>query len=641
MKMFRIALMVFIFCNLFLFNAKSQNQNVSINNTGNAPNPSAILDVSSTTKGLLIPRMTTTERLAIPNLGQSEEGLHVYDTTTDQFWYWDGTKWVVSLGVTGPTGPTGPAGVDGIQGAVGPQGDKGDKGDQGDQGAIGPTGPAGVDGIQGIQGITGPTGADGIQGIQGVTGPTGADGVQGIQGVTGPTGTNGVQGNTGPTGPLGCTTANYLIKSDGTTATCTQAPIFETNTAPYYVGIGTTTPTAKLHVTTDKSHAGLFTTTDTMAALRVVNTNTGRGQGLLVLKNTTPTYSPHSFESRIEGALPSEMAIYSRSYSIPSSGVGFGNADCNISTSGLIISTKDYSFGFHGIMATPLTGTKPYRSAGVYGVYGILDAGETNSSTYIAQGASALGYKNSSGSYYSIYGFGFSSDVGDGGGKKDAGTDTIPNIHLGMGLNGGVMGQWINSSIYGLYVKGGRYSLYTDGQTYSNNIAVQLQSYNDITKQEKYVATYVSTSTTVDITTRGKAVLVNGQAFINFPVEFTNSIANKESLTVTVTPLGESNGVYVTGVDNSGFYVIENNSGTSNVQFNWTAIGVKAGYENPVIPSEILVKSYNTNMSNVMLNDEGTNKPTPIWWDGAKVRFDAIPLGIEKNIKSNSYKLAN
>jgi hypothetical protein len=39
---------------------------MGINATGIAPDPSAMLDVRSTTKGLLIPRMTTAQRTALP-----------------------------------------------------------------------------------------------------------------------------------------------------------------------------------------------------------------------------------------------------------------------------------------------------------------------------------------------------------------------------------------------------------------------------------------------------------------------------------------------------------------------------------------------------------------------------------------------
>lgn len=66
---------------------------VAINETGATPDPSAILDLSSTDKGLLIPRVTTSQRSAI---GTTQTGLLVYDTTTESFWYYDNTQatWV-------------------------------------------------------------------------------------------------------------------------------------------------------------------------------------------------------------------------------------------------------------------------------------------------------------------------------------------------------------------------------------------------------------------------------------------------------------------------------------------------------------------------------------------------------------------
>ncbi len=70
-------------------------QNIAINNTGVSANPHAILDIDDTTnsKGLLIPRMTTTERLAIGGLGITEEGLTIYDSDIDNYWLWDGASW--------------------------------------------------------------------------------------------------------------------------------------------------------------------------------------------------------------------------------------------------------------------------------------------------------------------------------------------------------------------------------------------------------------------------------------------------------------------------------------------------------------------------------------------------------------------
>ena len=61
------------------FNSNAQTGGASINNTCAAPHPSAMVDVSSTSKGMLIPRMTTAERNAISN---PADGLQIYNITT-------------------------------------------------------------------------------------------------------------------------------------------------------------------------------------------------------------------------------------------------------------------------------------------------------------------------------------------------------------------------------------------------------------------------------------------------------------------------------------------------------------------------------------------------------------------------------
>ena len=56
-----------------------------------AQDPSAIVEYESTEKGILIPRMSTTDRVAI-NLPANS--LLVYDTTSASFWYWKDTAWI-------------------------------------------------------------------------------------------------------------------------------------------------------------------------------------------------------------------------------------------------------------------------------------------------------------------------------------------------------------------------------------------------------------------------------------------------------------------------------------------------------------------------------------------------------------------
>lgn len=64
-------------------------QNVAINADGSLPDKNAMLDIKSGNKGLLIPRMSTAARLKIPNT----QGLLVYDTNTNSFWYNTGRSW--------------------------------------------------------------------------------------------------------------------------------------------------------------------------------------------------------------------------------------------------------------------------------------------------------------------------------------------------------------------------------------------------------------------------------------------------------------------------------------------------------------------------------------------------------------------
>jgi hypothetical protein len=75
---------------VFLFISQyAHSQGIGIGST-NPPHPSAALDVNSTNKGLLIPRMTTTQRVAIAS---PLKGLLVFDNTTSSFWFYNGTVW--------------------------------------------------------------------------------------------------------------------------------------------------------------------------------------------------------------------------------------------------------------------------------------------------------------------------------------------------------------------------------------------------------------------------------------------------------------------------------------------------------------------------------------------------------------------
>ncbi|MBN3036313.1 MAG: hypothetical protein JW861_12075 [Bacteroidales bacterium] len=68
---------------------------VAVNSDDSDPDPSAMLDVKSLNKGLLIPRMTTLERNNIPS---PATGLLVYVTDDNNFYYWNGSSWILFSG---------------------------------------------------------------------------------------------------------------------------------------------------------------------------------------------------------------------------------------------------------------------------------------------------------------------------------------------------------------------------------------------------------------------------------------------------------------------------------------------------------------------------------------------------------------
>ena len=189
-------------------------QNVSISDVPNTPNATSVLDVFSTTKGLLVPRMTTIQRNAIITPANS---LLVFDIDVNCYMYYtvSNTSWN-SLCNTGPLSnglnalsntTTVAPGVNCANGGVMLQFGSDTNGNgildvteinstnyvcNGSAGATGPAGAAGAVGATGLTGSAGSTGPAGVAGATGLTGPAGATGPQGPIGLAGPAGSQGL-----------------------------------------------------------------------------------------------------------------------------------------------------------------------------------------------------------------------------------------------------------------------------------------------------------------------------------------------------------------------------------------------------------------------------------------------------------------
>ncbi len=91
-------IVLFLF-SILVFIQSANAQNVGINATGAAPNASAMLDISSTNSGLLLPRVSLTDTSDVTTIPSPATSLVVYNTNASMtggskgFFYWDGTKW--------------------------------------------------------------------------------------------------------------------------------------------------------------------------------------------------------------------------------------------------------------------------------------------------------------------------------------------------------------------------------------------------------------------------------------------------------------------------------------------------------------------------------------------------------------------
>ena len=201
----------------------------------------------------------------------------------------------------------------------------------------------------------------------------------------------------------------------------------------------------------------------------------------------------------------------------------------------------------------------------------------------------ALGYKTSGNTLYGGY---FTSST------TGTGKDSQANINSGIAAWGDLFGADIHGKVYGTYTEGENYAMYSNGTVFKNDLDVHLQKTGT---QNTVLYTHVSTDATIQ--TSGFASLANGESSISFDPSFSAAVSGNEPIVVTVTPTGNSNGVYLSQVTKNGFKVAENNGGKSNVTVSYIAIGKRAGYENPQLPQEVVSTDYTTKVAQGLHND--------------------------------------
>lgn len=89
---------VFLSVAILVSSFAALSQSIAINTNGQSPDPTAVLDLSSDSKGVLIPRLGSFQRAAIAS---PAEGLLVFDTGTKSFWYYSNGWKEISTGANG------------------------------------------------------------------------------------------------------------------------------------------------------------------------------------------------------------------------------------------------------------------------------------------------------------------------------------------------------------------------------------------------------------------------------------------------------------------------------------------------------------------------------------------------------------
>jgi hypothetical protein len=298
------------------------------------------------------------------------------------------------------------------------------------------------------------------------------------------------------------------------------------------------------------------------------------GKTYLGYSNTWTNYFDHT-EDPLNG--DGQTALYAfRSISGSNDGTGYSNSTSNSAVEGYSYWGTLYSFGVSGFNYNDYSRCGGILGARVWGDYW-----------------GSLGYKDSG---YTGYG-GYFSSWNAGGGKSSQ-----ANIGIGIGAFGDLIGANIHGKVYGVYAEGENYAMYSNGVVFKNNLDVHLQENGTGTQ----TVLYTNVSTDVTVQTSGYATLSGGKVSIDFDPAFAAAVSTESPVVVTVTPTGSSNGVYLAEVSGKGFKVAENNDGKSSVTISYIAIGKRAGYENPNLPREVISADYNQNLARGLHNDADT-----------------------------------
>jgi hypothetical protein len=252
-----------------------------------------------------------------------------------------------------------------------------------------------------------------------------------------------------------------------------------------------------------------------------------------------------------------------------------------------------------------------------------------SSTTYGLIGTSTLGG--------SFSGHGGHAKVAQG--NIDASTFSISGILA----SGDLFGANINGIVYGTYTQGKNYGLYSHGIIFRDNLDVHLQDKNATGSGNKslaassndYAVLYTNVSTDVTVQSSGYGKLDNGKCYIEYDATFKSVLSATIPVVPSVTPLGP-HALYISKIDENGFEV-SSVDGSSVVEFTYIVLGHRAGYENPVLPKEVITKNYTTFINDGLYQDESTSAEKKV----LSYENGLLKVTTQQNNSSNNARLTS
>jgi hypothetical protein len=667
----------------FLFSTFSFSQNVAINTDGALPNASAMLDVVSTNKGFLMPRVALTSTTDAVTVPAPANWLMVFNTATvadvtPGMYYWNGAMWVKMLGGGDAWRTLGNAGTSAVNNFIGTT-DAVDfvirtnntekvRVQSGGNVGIGatPVASAKLDVNATDKGLMIPNVALTSRILAGpITLPAtsllvynnntaGAAPNNVVPGYyynagTGaaPNWTRFASGNGDAwitTGNVGTSAAtNFLGTTDAVDL------VFRTNNTEKMrvlsagnVGIGLAAPVHRLHV--DAGNATITKTKFTNGTTTGQTLTDGFEIGLTAttlaeinqLENNSIDFRTVNVQRArawndgswffFNGPTNDDLMYVSNSLTTRNFGALYTEVDN--STNGNGFGSANLNYADMSIYFS--SSTYSFAKAGFYqpvaatnragGVIGSYMIGVTGHAT------GSLGYRAQGGTYYGVYGYGIAPQTGIAGGYSYEGN---LNYSVGVAGYGGLVGSWSRGHVLGNINYGEMTSSLNIGNEISTGKNIEL-----VQTEDKKIAVYTTSSIENQIYKSGISKLENGKAIVVLDDKLMQLIDKKSSPIITVTAMGKSGVLYIDKIEGNTFTVLENGEMNSNVSFNWILIADRVDGQDYYVAPEMLESSFDKNVIQFMSNEmDKTIDTKAMWYDGKKLRFDPKPEELEiKNV---------